>query len=402
MSTTRGQIHTVTTTGTYTIRVIDRREDMNGEVLAFITRFDATFYPPLSSRGSIDAYIDSLFAMNARFIICSNGASLIGLAGICLNHSIWKYSYQYMAVDEAYRLRGVPGILLEEAYRIFREHGAVRFVGRTWSTNAASIQHFRKYGFIHFDTVMDDRGAGIHTFYFTKIIQPLSFGNEVKLLGMIGGMGTFATGNFIRSLSGIPQATPREQDMLSYVVINEATVPDRLSYIREGRTAELTDSLIRALDTINQDRLSHLLVLCFTVHPFIDRLPVQPNVEVINLVTISHVLIGAEPATRWLLVAARGSYSMELMSREQLVYPSAGETDRIHDIIFDIKKGIDPAYYKEEIAAIARNNQCTGLLLGCTDLHGMYGFSQQYEGIRVLDPLAELIFHLHDARKLKL
>src|SRR5215217_8189566 len=269
---------------TFRFSIIEQKQDLIADVTAFITKYDQAFYPPISSRTSIEYYIGTLFAMDGRLIICRDHDEVTGIAAICLNHPQWKFTYQYVLVDEAYRRMGIPGMLLDKAYSIFSDHGATRIVSRTWSANQASICHFKKYGFIHFDTVMNDRGPGMHSYYYAKVLQPVVFRNPVSLLGMLGGMGTFATGNFIRTLSGIPHDVLQEQEMFSYVIVNAATIPDRLTYIHEGRTDELVKSMNNALTAINQERLSQLLVLCFTVHPFIKQLSLVPNVELIDLV----------------------------------------------------------------------------------------------------------------------
>lgn len=390
-------VETMGNTG-FRVHLIEKEQDLTADIIVFITKYDQAFYPPISSRTSIESYIGTLLAMDGRLIVCRDREEVAGIAGICLDHPQWKFTYQYVLVDEAYRRMGIPGMLLDTAYSLFKAHGATRIVSRTWSENNASIRHFRKYGFIHFDTVMNDRGAGIHSCYFTKVLQPVVLRNEVSLLGILGGMGTFATGNFLRTLSAIPHNISQEQDMFSYVAVNAATIPDRLTSIHEERTDELVKSMNNALSIIDQSRLSHLLVLCFTVHPFIKQLSLHPGVELINLVDFCNSLLTPLPG-RCLLVAAKGTYLMNLFPDTTLVYPSPEHTDRIHQIIFEIKKGIDPSFYKNEIAVIVQHHQCDKVLLGCTELHGMFGFDLQYNNIQVIDPLTELIFHLEHARR---
>ncbi|WP_180371028.1 aspartate/glutamate racemase family protein, partial [Oenococcus oeni] len=48
--------------------------------------------------------------------------------------------------------------------------------------------------------------------------------------GILGGMGTMATENFVRTLDRLTEAHS-DQNFLNYLVFNHACIPDRTAYI---------------------------------------------------------------------------------------------------------------------------------------------------------------------------
>ena len=377
--------------------VLSEFMEVDEEVIAFFAKHDEEFYPSISSRSSVVEYIRSIFGTAGRLIVCHIHGKIVGIIGIGLNHPAWKYYYQYISVDAQYRRRGIAGKLLELALQIFKEHGATRIVVRTWSSNKASRGNFHKHGFIHFDTLANDRGAGVHSCFYTKVLSPLQLEKPLSFLGLIGGMGTFATGNFVKTLSCIPRSTPKEQSLMPFLVINDPTIPDRTEAIYQNTVAEVVSKVEKSINRADQRQLSHLAILCFTFHPFIPLLRLRRGIEVINLIDLCSRLLG-QPGRRWLLVATLGTYKTNPFCSLPVLTPADPQKERIHQIILEIKSGACPSCYRDELIAVAKNNDCNALVLGCTDLHGMFGFYQQYQGVTVLDPLLELALHLETVR----
>lgn len=159
----------------FTYRILQSYTDVNEDILAHFAKNNAAFYPPLSDRGgSLSDYVQSIFRANGRLVVCQANHRIVAATGISLNHPDWEYYFQYMSVDEDYRRQGLQQKMLAIAIRLFREAGATKIVTRTWSTNHASQGFFRKHGFIQSNTIFNDRGNGVHTYVFIKILAPLT------------------------------------------------------------------------------------------------------------------------------------------------------------------------------------------------------------------------------------
>jgi aspartate racemase len=253
-------------------------------------------------------------------------------------------------------------------------------------------------GFIHTETVYNDRGPGVHTYYYTKtFITDKFIDKSIRCLGIIGGMGTYGTGLFIKTLSYIPRTIEREQQLQHFVLVNDPTVPNRIEYITQRREGELVVTLEQTLEQLNQQMVSHLVFLCFTIHPYLKYLNIADNVSLINLVDVTrHALQQSDK--RWLLAATEITYELNDFGAN-VVIPGSDDSRRIQEIILEVKKGVvEPGYYGDELIGIAKRNNCKGIVLGCTDIHHMYGFDKIRDGVELFDPQIELALAVESSR----
>jgi len=378
--------------------IISSYGDISEELFDFIKAHDEDFYPPISKRKTITDYVRSIFDIDGRFLACYDNGKLVGLLGIALAHPTFIHFYHYAAIDSDYRNKGIASALFQKAEEICRAHGAQRVTARTWSLNKTSQLLLESNGFVHVDTVTDDRGKGVHTYYYTKSLADMKFRQPVKLLGMIGGMGTYSTGMFAQTISCVPKTIIEEQQLLPFIIVNDPTVPNRIKYITEHREAELTEKLKEVISLLPQGKLSHILFLCFTIHPYIRSLDIDSNVEILDLVTISEYLV-KRSGKKYLLLATNIVYTHSYFHSDNIHFPGDQHDKRIQEVIRDVKAGIAPPhYYRQEVVAMAKANDCDGILIGCTDIHNMFGFDKAYNGIEVIDPLIELALIINGNR----
>ena len=376
------------------VNVLHSYDEITEDMFRFINEHDGDYYPPISSRQTQEEYMQSLFDKKGKLLACFVDGDLAGLMGFRMDHPVWQYYYQYTTIDYKYRGAGIAQILLNTAEKICREDGALQIISRTWSTNLVSQNTMLRLGFAHIHTVTDDRGKGIHTYYFVKSLVDFKLDKPLSCLGIIGGMGTYATGNFITTLTSL-RPRRKEQSLMPFILINDPAVPDRTQYILENRGHELTDWINEALDMIDQNAISHLFVSCFTIHPFLKEISLARHVELIDLVSFTKKL-AATSKRKWLLVATLGTYTMNSFNDASIKHPSDGQIKRIHEIIYEIKMRIPPSYYKEELVDIAKANDCDGIILGCTELHRTFGFEKMYQGVEIIDPQLDLALFLEN------
>jgi aspartate racemase len=380
-------------------RIVENQSQVTDEIINHFQKNDDDFYPPISNRQSIAAYINSIFEMNGKLITGYIDDTLIAVVGFCLNHPKWKNYYQYIAIDKSYRKQRIATAILDKADEYFIQNGAKRVVVRTWSTNQVSQNLLAGRGFIHFETIIDDRGKGIHSYYYTKLLNPFQLKNKIEFLGIVGGMGTYSTGNFIKTISAIPRLVTKEQHLLPFVVINDPTIPDRTEYIYANRVEDLITKITSVVSLIDQQKISHIVFVCFTFHPFIQQVPLQKHVERINLLDVIKYLIAAEK--KYFLIATKGTYLINSFKEigNNIIIPGDEQKDEIHSIIMNIKSGVDVHYYKNRFIELAKSNQCDAIILGCTDLHNIFEFDRINNGIEIIDPLEELAFIIEAQRR---
>jgi len=110
-------------------------------------------------------------------------------------------------------------------------------------------------------------------------------------------MGTFSTATFIDTLSNIPRFIEEEQNLISYSLINDPTIPDRTTFILERKEDIIVEHLIRNIQKLKQLDISHLLILCFTIQPYLNELHKDDKVEFIDLLNFTSQLLKRKRAS---------------------------------------------------------------------------------------------------------
>lgn len=233
-------------------------------------------------------------------------------------------------------------------------------------------------------------------------------------LGVLGGMGPLASARFVSNLYELNPAG-REQDLPRVLLDSDPAMPDRTAAILTGRTEEVADRLstrIRGLLTMGATRV---VVPCFTAHHFLPLIDPRLRALVVSLVdvTIGEVNRAQRPL---LMLSTAGTRSARIFERAQgwssvadrVVLPDAEDQEKIHRLIYQIKRQGASSTVLTEIDALRRRSQCTGVIAGCTEFHlvsrdlvGAYGAANVVDALlsvaagvrRVLDtgqPRAEV------------
>lgn len=195
---------------------------------------------------------------------------------------------------------------------------------------------------------------------------------------VLGGMGTLATESYVRVLD---KRTPTacDQDYLNYIVVNDATVPDRTSWILDHSQPDPYNSL---LDDIKQQSLLHpafFALICNTAHYDFDRLQQATSVPILNMLksTVNAIKTIQPSAKRVGLLGTYGtlktgiydSYIKDAGYTE--VKPTKELADLTEDLIYhDIKEDghSDGEKYHRLIKRMTEEMNCDIVILGCTEL----------------------------------
>ena len=109
------------------------------------------------------------------------------------------------------------------------------------------------------------------------------WGQEDKVLGVLGGMGPLATQLFYRMLIDMTDASC-DQDHLDMIILNHATMPDRTEMIRTGRTEELYQALLKDVKKLEEYGATAIAIPCNTSHLVADRLQAEIKIPIIHMI----------------------------------------------------------------------------------------------------------------------
>ncbi len=106
--------------------------------------------------------------------------------------------------------------------------------------------------------------------------------SECKL-GVIGGMGPYATAKFMENITLHTKAS-KDQDHLDMVILNHCKMPDRTKSIESGNSKELLDHFREALKILEYAKVDHIAIPCNTSHFYYDEIQEMTRIPIINMI----------------------------------------------------------------------------------------------------------------------
>ncbi|BDR53226.1 aspartate racemase [Bombiscardovia nodaiensis] len=200
-----------------------------------------------------------------------------------------------------------------------------------------------------------------------------------NFFAIIGGMGTLATESFVRTMD---QATGADKDQafLSYVVLNDADVPDRTAYINDHSQADPYPFLASDVEQASQMGASFIVMACNTAHYFYDQLQALTAVPILHMPRTAiewaskHYPAQSHPRMGYMgTEGVRNAGTYRTLAQEagyELVEPEQLMQDRVNALIYeDVKTGrLDRARYESVVQELLTDYDCDAVLLGCTEL----------------------------------
>lgn len=200
-------------------------------------------------------------------------------------------------------------------------------------------------------------------------------------LGIVGGLGPLASAEFLRTIYR-ENLGDREQVAPRCVMLSDPTFPDRTAALLRGERDELRDRLRRSVAALLDQGATRVVVACFTIHAVIDDLPSALRDRVISLVELTIDELRRDRITRGdarprLLLTTTGSQRCGVFARHPRWPDVAGavsplgvaDQDEMHELIFRLKRGADPAGELPRVRALEERHGAGGSVFGCTELH---------------------------------
>lgn len=221
-------------------------------------------------------------------------------------------------------------------------------------------------------------------------------------LGTIGGMGPLASSMFVNSLYTFQSNFVKtEQDYLKVISFSDPSIPDRTDFLFKGQEKVLTKYLVQQMDYLLNAGCDEIIILCFTMHSIIDKLPSHFQSMVRNLVTIAldEIIKLQEPI---LLLATSATYQFSIFEKNKLgkhaahllIKPDTKDQLKIHNMVYQLKfmKNIDNIC--EQIYLLVNKYNASGWMVGCTEFSLLHEqFREKYINIKIIDSLNLLIHH---------
>ena len=230
------------------------------------------------------------------------------------------------------------------------------------------------------------------------------------IIGILGGMGTYATIDFFHKLVAAFPAE-KEWDRPRIVIDNNCTMPSRVVAVLEGgeTRTRLSNELAKSIKGLINSGCTKIVLACNTSHVFLPdifdllstTLNENPQCEILNIIDNLGFYLQRKAVRTVYLLASEGTIisriyqdTFEKYGIEVLTPETETEFKQLRYFIEAVKQNkITPIIIDEFVDFICSCNN-SNIILGCTEFPILYNYAVKYlekSAINVYDPLEYII-----------
>lgn len=224
-----------------------------------------------------------------------------------------------------------------------------------------------------------------------------SYANQ-KTIGILGGMGSFATCELFRRIVAHYQAE-KEWYRPRILIDNRCTMPSRVRAIIYGEGEdELVRQMTESVEWLVNGGAKRVLIGCMTAHYFLPRLPQQD--KILNLLELTAEYVrGTVPAGSEICVlCTEGSRETGIWEKVLRDYRVRYEEDaKIRDFIELVKQNRVASEDRQHFSEMMLRCGADYIVLGCTELPILMTSGDKRsirKTVQVIDPINVLLENL--------
>ena len=198
-------------------------------------------------------------------------------------------------------------------------------------------------------------------------------------IGVIGGMGSYATVDFFKRLVDAFPAE-KEWDRPRIIIDNRCTMPSRVrAILYKEKVDELVDSLCESTAYLMKMGASRIVLVCNTSHYFlkdiVERIPAAQDLFINIIEECTNAFAEGETAE---LIASEGTidsgiYRNTLLEhRVKVIEPGEEKYALIRSFIEAVKQNEIDQTIMDRFIGYVENSEADQVILGCTELPILY------------------------------
>lgn len=224
------------------------------------------------------------------------------------------------------------------------------------------------------------------------------------ILGVLGGMGTYATIHLFKKYAEIFPAE-KEWDRPRIIIDNRCTMPSRVrAFLYNENKGKLLEEMTDSMKNLMNIGCNRIILACNTSHLFLgdifENVPELDN-KVVNIIMECSKKINEDGIKSVYLLASEGTIYSEVYQNELKKFgisceaPSEKEYNKLRECIEAVKQNkYSETIKKTFIELVSRKNNC---ILGCTELPILYEkYKTEINCNYVYDPLEIVLKNIHE------
>lgn len=216
------------------------------------------------------------------------------------------------------------------------------------------------------------------------------------VIGIVGGMGSYATLDFFkRLLDAFP--AEKEWERPRIIIDNRCNMPSRVrAILYKERREELVNSLSNSVKMLIDNGATHIILACNTSHIFLndvyEKVP-ECQYYTINIIEECAKKLSEDNVSKVALIASEGTILSKVyedifsMYNIKIVSPTKKEFSKIRSFIEAVKQNNINEEIKCEFIKYINGIESDSLILGCTELPVLYKECEEKCNKKIYDPL---------------
>ena len=230
------------------------------------------------------------------------------------------------------------------------------------------------------------------------------------VIGVLGGMGSFATAHFFEALLRAFPAS-KEWDRPRIIIDNRCTMPSRVRAVLEGFQYErLVDELTDSVSSLLHAGATKIVLACNTSHCFLPdiyrNLP-EARGKIVSIIDVCCQRIASAGEREVSLIASEGTIQSGVFAKGLAPYGIRVRTPENEqylvqrELIEAVKQDCISSETIHRFIDLVKSFSGDALILGCTEFPVLFSRVPKgtFQGIRFYDPLQCVIDALHKCCK---
>lgn len=206
--------------------------------------------------------------------------------------------------------------------------------------------------------------------------------NKVNFtIGILGGMGSYATLNFFKQiLDAFP--AEKEWDRPRIIIDNRCDMPSRVRAILYNENREkLIHEMSKSINMLVENGADYIISACNTSHVFLDEIyeyVPKAKEKLVHIIKESAKQINADGHKQVFLLATEGTIKTKIFSDFfkpygiEIIYPDSSDFSILRNFIEAVKQNNITPEILEEFQTYINNAPSDVVILGCTELPVLY------------------------------
>ena len=224
------------------------------------------------------------------------------------------------------------------------------------------------------------------------------------VIGVLGGMGTYATINLFNEYANTFKAI-KEWDRPRIIIDNRCTMPSRVrAYLYNENVDQLINEMSESMQYLTEAGANHIILACMTSHLFLPKIYEKvPKLKgkVLNLIENCAKKISEDKIKEVYLLGSEGTIDSKIFQNElgkyniKCLVPNEEDYTILRDVIESVKQNNYTKETKEKFLKLV--NRSEYIILGCTELPILYDkYKDDIKITKAYDPLKLALEKLHE------